>query len=101
VTRFADKVVIVTGAASGIGAGAARRFAEEGARLILGDTNGDGLARMAASLQSDEVATHVTDVSDMAACEALVRFAIERFGRIDVVVNNDVVPFCWTVRRRG
>jgi meso-butanediol dehydrogenase / (S,S)-butanediol dehydrogenase / diacetyl reductase len=46
------------------------------------------LARMAASLQSDEVATHVTDVSDMAACEALARFAIERFGRIDVVVNN-------------
>lgn len=85
--RFTNKVVIVTGAASGIGEGAARRFAAEGARLMLGDRDEQGLKHLAADL-GGEVATVVADVSRLADCEALVDAAIQRFGAIDVLVNN-------------
>ncbi|MCP3735760.1 SDR family oxidoreductase [Sphingomonas sp. RP10(2022)] len=85
--RFAGKVVLVTGAASGIGEGAARRFAAEGAKLVLGDLDAAGLKHLAADLGGD-VATRETDVSSLAACEALVDVAIQRFGHIDVLVND-------------
>ena len=85
--RFADKVVVITGAASGIGEGAARRFAEEGATLVLGDIDTGALDRLAGELRGT-VATRETDVTDRAACEALVEAAIDRFGRIDVLVND-------------
>ncbi|MDR6147147.1 meso-butanediol dehydrogenase/(S,S)-butanediol dehydrogenase/diacetyl reductase [Sphingomonas sp. SORGH_AS870] len=86
--RFDGKIVIVTGAASGIGEGAARRFAQEGATLVLGDTDQDGLATLAEVLAPATVATRPTDVSRMADCEALVALAIERFGRVDILVSN-------------
>lgn len=86
--RFTGKIIVITGAASGIGEGAARRFAEEGATLVLGDMDGEGLKTLAEQLAPATVATRETDVSDMAACEALVALAIERFGRIDVLVSN-------------
>ena len=85
--RFADKVVVITGAASGIGEGAARRFAEEGATLVLGDIDKGALDRLASELGGTVVARE-TDVSDRAACEALVQAAVDRFGRIDVLVND-------------
>ncbi len=85
--RFADKVVVITGAASGIGEGAARRFSEEGAILVLGDIDTGALGRLAAEL-GGTVETRETDVTDGAACEALVEAAIDRFGRIDVLVND-------------
>ncbi len=85
--RFADKVVVITGAASGIGEGAARRFAEEGATLVLGDIDTGALGRLAAEL-GGTVETRETDVTDGAECEALVEAAIDRFGRIDVLVND-------------
>ena len=85
--RFADKVVVITGAASGIGEGAARRFAEEGATLVLGDIDTGALDRLAAEL-GGTVETRKTDVTVRAACEALVEAAIDRFGRIDVLVNG-------------
>ena len=86
--RFTDKVVIVTGAASGIGEGAARRFAAEGATLVLGDKDEAGLDKVVRSLEGTQVATRATDISQMAECEALAALAMERFGRIDVLVNN-------------
>lgn len=85
--RFADTVVLITGAASGIGEGAARRFAEEGATLMLGDIDAAALSRLADELPGT-VAVQTTDVSDRAACEALVQATIDRFGRIDVLVND-------------
>ena len=85
--RFSDTIVVITGAASGIGEGAARRFAEEGASLMLGDIDADGLQRLADEL-GGTVETRQTDVSDRAACEALVQAAIDRFGRIDVLIND-------------
>lgn len=86
--RFSDTIVVITGAASGIGEGAARRFAKEGATLVLGDTDAEGLNRLAGDLGPATVVTRETDVSVMADCEALVALAIERFGRIDVLVSN-------------
>ena len=86
--RFDGKIIVITGAASGIGEGAARRFAAEGATLVLGDKDADGLAKVAASFDGTTVETLEADVSDMAACEALVAHAIDKFGRIDVLVND-------------
>lgn len=86
--RFTGKIIVITGAASGIGEGAARRFAKEGATLVLGDMDGEGLKTLAEQFAPATFATRETDVSDMAACEALVALAIERFGRIDVLVSN-------------
>ncbi|PTQ59335.1 meso-butanediol dehydrogenase/(S,S)-butanediol dehydrogenase/diacetyl reductase [Sphingomonas aurantiaca] len=85
--RFSDKVVVITGAASGIGEGAARRFAEEGAKLVLGDIDQGALDKLAGEL-GGTVETRETDVTDRACCEALVEAAIDRFGRIDVLVND-------------
>jgi len=85
--RFSDKVVVITGAASGIGEGAARRFAEEGATLVLGDIDKGALDKLAGEL-GGTVEIYDTDVSDRAACEALVKAAVDRFGRIDVLVND-------------
>jgi meso-butanediol dehydrogenase/(S,S)-butanediol dehydrogenase/diacetyl reductase len=85
--RFDGKVVIITGAASGIGEGAAIRFSAEGASLILGDKDLVGLEKLARALGGN-VTIKQTDVSDPNACEALVKTALERFGRLDILVNN-------------
>jgi meso-butanediol dehydrogenase/(S,S)-butanediol dehydrogenase/diacetyl reductase len=88
-SRFDGKVVLVTGAASGIGAATARRFASEGARLVLGDLDGERLASVAKELGGDErVATRTLDVSRLEEVESLTELGIERFGRLDVVFNN-------------
>jgi len=85
--RFEGKVVLITGAASGIGAATARRFAGEGARLMLGDINAKDGEAVAEQLGAG-VAFRATDVRDRAQVEALTEEAVERFGRIDVLFNN-------------
>jgi meso-butanediol dehydrogenase/(S,S)-butanediol dehydrogenase/diacetyl reductase len=88
--RFEGKVVLVTGAASGIGAATARRFASEGAQLMLGDRNREGGAAITAELEAAGagVAFQEVDVSDPDQVESLTAAAVERFGRLDVVFNN-------------
>ena len=86
--RFDGKVVLITGAASGIGKATAERFAREGATLMLGDIDEDGLAGVARTLAPAPVGTQRVDVAERAQVEALVQAAVDRFGRLDVVFNN-------------
>ena len=86
--RFSDKVVLVTGAASGIGEAAARRFGREGATLVLADKNAEGLNKVAGGIEAADTLTVVADLSNADRCQDVVAQAIKRFGRLDVLVNN-------------
>ena len=86
--RFAGKVVVVTGAGSGIGAATARRFAREGATVVLNGRRQAKLDEVAAGLPADRVLVRPGDVSREDDAKALVAAAVERFGRLDVLVNN-------------
>lgn len=87
---FQDKVVMITGAASGFGAMAAERFAAQGANLGLSDINGDQLANVAETLRAQgvELVSAAVDVSDEAQVAAHVSHIAETFGTIDVGLNN-------------
>jgi meso-butanediol dehydrogenase / (S,S)-butanediol dehydrogenase / diacetyl reductase len=86
--RFEDKVVLVTGAASGIGEATARRFASEGALTVLVDRQREKLESVGAGLPADRVLVQVTDVASYPEIERAVGAAAERFGALDVLVNN-------------
>ncbi len=89
-SRLSGKVVIITGAASGIGRGTAELFAEHGALLVLVDRDRPGLESVRDQLaaQGAQVAIIQGDVSESATIAGTVALALERFGRIDVVFNN-------------
>lgn len=85
--RFESKVAVITGAASGIGAATARLLAREGAHVVLADLNDEGGKSIAADLGPTAMAVKC-DVSVAADVEALIRAAIDRHGRIDILFNN-------------
>ena len=85
--RLKDKVAIVTGAASGFGEGMAKRFAEEGAKVVVADLNAKGAERVAGEIGKAAVAV-ATDVSQKGEVEQMVATAMKAFGRVDVMVNN-------------
>jgi NAD(P)-dependent dehydrogenase (short-subunit alcohol dehydrogenase family) len=88
--RLDDKVVVVTGASSGLGVGFARTLAAVGADLVLLARRADRLDTLATELRESgtRVLTHATDVSDPAQCDDAVAAAVAEFGRVDVLVNN-------------
>ena len=87
-----DRVAIVTGGAQGIGRAIVDKFSQEGAAVLIADINGDG-ATAAAAAQPNAIGLTV-DVSDPADVERMVGAAVERFGRLDILVNNAaIVPF--------
>lgn len=83
-----DKVVVITGASSGLGEAAARRLAKDGAKLVLGARRIDRLQALAKELSLGEDAVVQTDVADCAQVKALVDHAVRQNGRVDVLINN-------------
>ena len=88
--RLKDKVAIVTGGASGIGAATLRRFAAEGARLVCADINDEAGETLVAKLQADgaHASYRHCDVSRLPEVEATVEFALKTYGGLDVMFNN-------------
>jgi 3alpha(or 20beta)-hydroxysteroid dehydrogenase len=86
--RLEGKVALVTGAAGGIGAAAARRMAQEGASLLLTDADEQGARRIAAELEVGRADALGHDVTSEEQWQAVVAHALQAHGRIDVLVNN-------------
>lgn len=90
--RLADKVAVVTGGASGMGKATVLRFLAEGARVVIADFNaltGEAVMAEASDLgYADEVRFIKTDVAEEADIEAMMKYALEHFGRLDIVFNN-------------
>ncbi|MFD2650183.1 SDR family oxidoreductase [Brucella rhizosphaerae] len=85
--RLQDKVAIITGAGSGFGSAIARRFAAEGAKVVLADVNVKRLEDELADIGKDALSVQA-DVSRRDDMERLARAAFDKFGRIDIMVNN-------------
>ena len=88
--RFEDRVIVVTGAARGIGREIARHFAREGARLVLGDIDADTLDATCTALRAEGASVEAVagDLASEAGAQRLVDVASKAHGRIDVLVNN-------------
>src|SRR5690606_18151350 len=85
-----DKIILITGASSGIGAGIARGLGGAGARLLLGARRLDRIEALAAEIRADggQAEARALDVTDRPSMTAFVQAALDTWGRIDVLVNN-------------
>ena len=87
--KFKDKVVVITGAAQGLGQALAQRCSDEGAKVDVGDMNYEG-AQETAKMLADAVAVKL-DVTKFADCEALIQAAVDKYGRVDILVANAAI----------
>jgi pyridoxal 4-dehydrogenase len=91
--KLKDRVAIVTGAAQGIGRAIAEKLSDEGASVAVADINEDGAKSAAEDLSGDGLAVRA-DMSKPEDVQAMVDATVERFGRVDVLINNAaIVPF--------
>lgn len=88
--RFQDKIVVVTGAAGGIGTAIAGRFASEGAQVVVTDVNAEGVEATATTLRAKghRARGYASDISTSAGCKAVIADVLAHEGRIDVLCNN-------------
>ena len=89
--NIANKVAVITGASSGLGAETARHLVEAGAKVALGARRLDRLEALARELGSDNATVFKVDVSEREQVQAFVDHAVATFGRIDVMINNACV----------
>lgn len=88
---FDGATVLITGASGGFGSAAARRYAQEGAKLVLSDYDAEALKAISLEIaeeQGSEIASLAGDIADESLSENLTALAVERFGRLDVAINN-------------
>lgn len=88
--RLENKVAIVTGSGSGIGAAIAKRFAEEGAKVVLADVSDKGVSLVKKEIEEagGSVEYIVSDISKEENAKKINDFAVEKFGKLDILVNN-------------
>jgi NAD(P)-dependent dehydrogenase (short-subunit alcohol dehydrogenase family) len=87
--RIEGRVAVVTGGCSGIGLATVRRFAEEGAKVVIGDIDDDAGTKLVADLGGSQAATYVhVDVTDKGQVDGLFKTAKDTFGSVDIAFNN-------------
>lgn len=86
--RLANKVIIITGSATGIGKAIAKRCVAEGARVVIHGLEADLASEVVAEIGADKAVSHVEDLTAEGCPERLVALAVKSFGRLDAVVNN-------------
>ncbi|EUA30452.1 short chain dehydrogenase family protein [Mycobacterium xenopi 4042] len=91
VNELAGKVAIVTGGASGIGAGIVEKFLAEGARVVIADIDAERGSALAET-HGPQALFRQTDVADVGDVGALVSVAVQHFGGLDIMVNNAGIP---------
>lgn len=93
--RFENKTVVITGAAGGVGQALVKLFAREGAKIVVADRNAGGCEAIAKEAEQlgAKAAYQVVDLCQKQDCEGLIEFAVERFGALDILINNaGIIP---------